>query len=186
MTNAKNTSDLLLLIGHEGIRTADLPAGKDIRNARRELEQDGLVWNEDVTTDPRLVLTVEGRKAFNLIQVMLDCGHLSTPDGFVMGYATLNDGRRICYADADTMQREEFAEPGRTEFWAYLSSDGKTITTWTGGQLASITQTGVGRSGFYDSKIYFVQAVAPDGSRWYGKNGGPGMSIHIKRAKGSK
>lgn len=59
MTNIEAT-DILTLIGHDGIRRADLPAGKRVRDILRVLEQDSYVWNEDVATDPRLVLTVKG------------------------------------------------------------------------------------------------------------------------------
>lgn len=113
---------------------------------------------------------------------LLSCGHLSTPRGFAAGYATrVKDGAKICYDCADRMQREELLV--EKEVFGYLSSDGKLITTWTGGELMKVTSEGSARTGFYGSRVTYVRAEGPDGSRWYGKNGGRGMSIRMKRAK---
>lgn len=115
---------------------------------------------------------------------VLWCGHVATVATFGTGYAIEpGTGKRICYDCADDRARAEVANPEVASIGAYLASDGKHVTTWSGGQLLTIVQTGKSRAGFYGSEIYYLQAVAPDGSRWYGKNGGPGMFVSMKRAK---
>lgn len=114
---------------------------------------------------------------------LLDCGHiLVKPEGVGTGYATTPNDFTMCYPCADEWQRSEMANSN--EAFGYLAGDHKYITTWTGGELARVVGYGKDRSGFYRSEIHYVRAVAPDGSQWYGRNGGEGMSIKIKRAKG--
>jgi hypothetical protein len=78
------------------------------------------------------------------------CGHdYQTPEvSGGSGYALRRDpetGRefRICYACAETIERVEFL--GSDRFSAYLSGDGRTLTTWTGGTLAHVTSAHNGR-----------------------------------------
>lgn len=112
----------------------------------------------------------------------LACGHPYTAnEGPGTGYATDGAGNQMCYECADTYTRGLMAR--RDEITAYLASDGKTITTWTGGTLARVTEHGTARTGWHGSHVHYIRAVAPDGSQWYGRNGGPGMVIRLKRAK---
>jgi hypothetical protein len=69
---------------------------------------------------------------------ILECGHEPTPDaGCGTGYATDREtGRRSCYACSDNLEREAMGTAER--FFAYLSSDGRTVTTWSGGKLGTI------------------------------------------------
>ncbi len=137
------------------------------------------------------------------LRVVLDCGDYATPDLTLVpewrtlldtpgmgaagaaGYATMRDGRRICYAHADQSEREAIAAAGgRGErFTAYVSGDGRAITTWTGGVLARVTEHGSSRSGFYDSMIHYWTATTPDGRVWFGRNGGTGMAITLRPRK---
>jgi hypothetical protein len=65
----------------------------------------------------------------------------------------------------------------------YLSSDGRALTTWTGKQLARVTQEWSSRGGF-GAKLTHVRAVDSAGRRWYGKGSGRGMCLTVRRAKG--
>ncbi len=65
----------------------------------------------------------------------------------------------------------------------YLSSDGKTLTTWTGDELARVTRETSSRTGWQRSSMTHIRAVAPDGSQWHGKGAGRGMCLKIHRVK---
>lgn len=113
-----------------------------------------------------------------------DCGATfpSPPVGIggPSGYAIRWNGDRICYPCSDAYARAAFAV--FDVFVAYVSCNGESITTWPGGFLARITCMSRIRSGFGDAQ-YSVDAVAPDGSQWYGRNAGAGMSIRLRRKK---
>lgn len=117
------------------------------------------------------------------VGTVLGCGHpLVKPDHLGTGYVRTANDFTMCYLCADEHDRSAMANAN--EHFGYLSSDGKHITTWTGGELAKIIGHGVAPNGWYGSDIHFIRASAPDGSEWYGRNGGEGMVIKIKRAKG--
>ena len=100
------------------------------------------------------------------------------------GYAVTRSGTVLCYPCSNELEREQMA--GAQSYVAYLSSDGKTLTTWPGGELARVVATSASRTGFYGSSITYVRAVAPDGSVWYGKGAGRGMILTIRRVKSSR
>lgn len=119
-------------------------------------------------------------------RVMVDCGHYVTPGHFyangvpmTTGYARAADtDARMCYSCADDMQRTELATADR--FTGYLSADGRSVTTWTGGTLARVTEHWTSRAAH---KTY-VRAVTPDGARWHGQ--GPaesGTYVNLRRCK---
>jgi hypothetical protein len=112
-----------------------------------------------------------------------DCGKAfpDHPRGFVgaAGYAATRDGKYICYDCANKRDRAQMAEA--SSYVAYLSGDGKKLTTWPGGELARVTSERVAPGGF--SKLTYVRAVALDGTEWYGKGAGRGMVLRIHRAK---
>lgn len=114
---------------------------------------------------------------------ILDCGHTPTEphSSITNGIAYAQDGRSMCYACADREQRERVTTDDK--IFGYVSGDERAITTWTGGELMKVTEMGKSRSGWYSSEIFYIRATAPDGSHWYGKNGGSGMCITMKRAK---
>jgi hypothetical protein len=102
-------------------------------------------------------------------------------NGVTTGYATLRDsGERICYACADAQQRADMLTADK--YGVYLSSDGKTLTTWTGGELARVTSETTSRTGFHGTKLTHIRAVGA-GAKWYGKGAGRGMCLTIHRAK---
>ena len=110
----------------------------------------------------------------------LDCGHEPTPGPISTGIVTAPGGRTMCYPCADAEQRAEFAKAD--VFAAYISLDGKRITTWSGGELAKVVSLGRTGGGFGGTQ-HHVRAVAPDGLHWYGRNGGTGMYVNLRRAK---
>lgn len=97
------------------------------------------------------------------------------------GYASHADGSKVCYSCADTEQRAELTTAN--VYGVYLSGDGKSLTTWTGGKLATVTHESDAKTGFYGSTIRSVRAVTPDGSHWYGKGRGRGMCLTVRRNK---
>lgn len=120
----------------------------------------------------------------------LDCGHLSTPNRYLAGYATASDGHRICYNCADVAQREDLKTADR--FTAYLSvpqhtatshtTTGSTLTTWTGGRLARVTYLTKCRHNI-GGHLYRFEAFDVHGQRWIGTSPGPGMYARMRRAK---
>lgn len=106
----------------------------------------------------------------------LDCGHMSTPDGFAAGYATdpVTD-KRMCYECAATVDRQHVARMTRTSdvLFAYivnrqpqLHRDGVqlvNITTWPGVVLGSGTMNGKAhRDGFGNPRQYVLVKVTDD------------------------
>lgn len=73
-----------------------------------------------------------------------------------------------------------------TTIYGYLASDGRTVTTWEGQPLATVTlRTPVRlaqRSWIHGSTIDAVRAVTADGRRWYGR-ASRGMSIALRACK---
>lgn len=114
---------------------------------------------------------------------MLDCGdiYVRPTSGIGTGYTRTQDGRVICYAHSDESERADFAKADR--FTAYVSSDGNSLTTWPGGYLAEVTSWTESKTGWAGSTIYAYRFLAPNGARFYGRNGGAGMVITVKRAK---
>ena len=104
---------------------------------------------------------------------VLDCGHVPTPDaGAGTGYAYVPGGRKVCYGCADSLAAQEVAaaKPGdRLTF--YVSTDGRTITTWSGGVLMTDVRYGrphpFSRGPFADRRHY-LRAVDVDGRVWSG------------------
>ena len=105
------------------------------------------------------------------------------PSGGASGYAVFG-GQHICYSCADKQQREELLTAQR--FCAYVSSDGHSITTWTGGLLAYVTQSRpckLSRRSFTHGKSCLsITATDVHGNRWVGR-GSPGIAIKIRRVK---
>lgn len=113
----------------------------------------------------------------------LDCGHAptATDSKLTNGIASDAEGKTYCYGCASKPDIEA-VERGE-EVFAYISSDGKEVTTWPGIKLMKVTYNGTARTGFYGSTIHYIRAVAPNGREYYGKNGGNGMWIKMKPRK---
>lgn len=112
----------------------------------------------------------------------LDCGHTPTVTTEI-GTGTAYDltGRSMCYGCADSQQAAEMTTAD--QMLLYLSSDGRSVTTWSGGVLARVTEHSATRTGWYGPDIHLIRATDANGARWYGRNGGNGMCIMLRRAK---
>lgn len=112
------------------------------------------------------------------------CGHLPTDTtGGATGYATMADGKTLCYPCADTAEREAFATADM--FTGYVKEDTRQFTTWTGGKLAAITSMYYGKTRYTPSggsySIRYIQATAPDGSRWSGSGSSGHDVVTLRR-----
>lgn len=109
------------------------------------------------------------------------------PEGGASGYATRADGERICYTCADVAERAVMLQSDR--FVAYVSSDGREITTWTGDSLGSIvraTPVKLTRLSYTHGKyMHAYRVIDFEGAAWYGR-GSPGVAIKLTRVKGRK
>ena len=118
-----------------------------------------------------------------------DCGHTytnvehgrATP---FTGYAVDSEtGRTACYACADAAARAEVvaAEVGDRRT-GYLSADGRTVATWTGGELLRVTSlSDPWRAGSHGSPMVAVTATGPGGTVWRGRGGGRGYILTMRR-----
>jgi hypothetical protein len=115
---------------------------------------------------------------------LLSCGHPPTPNAEPgTGYATMRGTEeRICYSCAD--DRERAALLTEHTIGAYLSSDGKRITTWTGGTLMHVTKHTTARVGFGGTTRHYLRATDVHGAHsWIGTSPGPNMYARMRRAK---
>ena len=112
------------------------------------------------------------------------CKSECIPDGIKTGYAVPRDGEKICHPCANTSQREGM-KTARI-IVAYISSDGRSVTTWTGGKLATVirsTYVELTRISFTHGRfIRAIRAVDDTGAHWYGR-GSPGLAVTLRRAK---
>lgn len=122
---------------------------------------------------------------------VLDCGHIASPRGCATGYAHTPDGKKVCVSCAEQMEYDNFMAqeyPMRDgAFFAYLSGDGKSLTTWTGRKLATITDLTYTEAGFggwrRDSGRRYFRAVDDKGRQWHGNSPGKGMYARAKLSK---
>jgi hypothetical protein len=129
----------------------------------------------------RFLETLDDERLETMEKVSCDCcGAACIPTGCTTGYGKTPDGRRLCFPCCDQWQRLDFSAADK--FSAYVSGDGKAVTTWTGGKLAIVAGMSRHRGGF-GGEYFTVQAVAPNGARWYGRGGGAGMYVNLRRAK---
>lgn len=133
-----------------------------------------------------------------------DCGHeYARPEGGTggaAGYARLADTQyvpalrrtlptdsTVCYPCADSIQRRELID-GRNQIGGYLSGDGHTITTWTGGDLMRVTWlSGPDRrvtptGGQYER--WYIDARDIWGQLWRGIGSGHNMFVRMRRIGG--
>lgn len=115
------------------------------------------------------------------------CGAEFKPYGIGTGYAT-RDNQRICYACTDAEQREDMRDRSQP-FVAYVSSDGRTVTTWTGGKLGDARYIGTvrltRRSYTHGATMNSYRVTDVHGGEWYGR-GSPGIAITLRPCKGSR
>lgn len=114
--------------------------------------------------------------------VTLDCGHIPTPTTHGgNGTAHTIDGRTICYSCADSELAATIATsvPG-DRITLYVSSDGKNITSWSGGVLMNRVKYGA-RHHWSDDRNY-ITAVDVDHRVWSG-TGSRGMWASLRLTK---
>lgn len=114
--------------------------------------------------------------AVNAADCRCECGQPYAAHGVGTGSATDGrTGRTYCYPCANVAESAAFLASD-----TYLGYDTPTdpvaggsrrdlITTWTGGELARVTHRWIGRGGF-GSRMVYLRAIAPDGSRWHGRH----------------
>lgn len=129
---------------------------------------------------------IEGETGF----LCHDCGEVypTGNPGCGSGYAVCDDGKHlVCYTCADKRQVEGLKDRSKP-FSAYVSGDGKRITTWTGGTLMTVTQSWpcqLIRASFTHSKSSYkcIRARDVHGALWYGR-GSAGVRINLRPCKG--
>jgi hypothetical protein len=118
---------------------------------------------------------------------VLDCGHVCVPDGIAAGYAITLEDRKICYACADRLQLEQIenAQIG-DRITLYVGSEGKSITTWSGGHMMRAGILARSRTcGFGYTRIYDTWGFDKLGRVWYGRGSGSGMVVTLRLTKGT-
>lgn len=108
------------------------------------------------------------------------CGHELRADGCAAGYARTHDGRVLCYfcANSEQLVTAQHAQRGDRIF-AYVSSDGQSITTWTGGMLGRVTRRSEGWVSPSARGVYITAKIL--GGPWvYGRGGGNGQCINLR------
>lgn len=111
-----------------------------------------------------------------------DCGETFVADGFLTGYGE-RDGKKYCYKCCNAHELREFSKAEK--YSCYISTDGKTITTWPGGRLARVVSLSMHAGGF-GGEYATVRAVADDGTEWHGRGGGPGCYVNLRRSRAGK
>lgn len=117
-------------------------------------------------------------------KIMCDCGHVeSYHSHMTRGYGIDQNGKTSCYKCCLNVDIKELKETGKVT--AYISSDGKHITTWPGMILANITGKHTVNFGYCRDQISF-DAIMPDGTRVYGRGPGAGMYCRVRVKKKQK
>ena len=90
----------------------------------------------------------------------------------------------------ETSKREvaDFLAREAGPYTAYVSDDGKRITTWMGETLATITSTGTPFkiTGWMSSTLTPFRAKGIDGRMYFGRFHGPGIYVRMRPSKGGK
>lgn len=102
------------------------------------------------------------------------------------GYARTDDNAMICYACADKRQAADMAAHTSGPFYCYLSGDGRSVTTWTGGYLGRVLHSNSNRSGWRGSEVWRFRVRDAAGREWNGRGAGPNMSCTLRLAASSK
>lgn len=105
---------------------------------------------------------------------------IAAQDGCSTNYARNGDDEIFSDEGVDIREKRELLDRSKP-FFAYLSSDGRSITGWKGNKLASAISWN-GRVGYCRDGCY-VNAVDVHGQKWHGKNGGKGMAIVLRPSK---
>lgn len=116
---------------------------------------------------------------------MLDCGHMSTPDGFATGYACDGD-KRICYDCCAKIERQAMIDTGKATLYLVGGQDehcGYEVTNWPGNMRFNVRSSRRGRHNMTGKRID-VWFVGPDRHWWWGvQYGDMTQIVHCKRTK---
>lgn len=116
-----------------------------------------------------------------------ECGGVKPTGGHGCGtgYARDSRNRLVCYSCADAQQRAELRDHSRP-FCAYVSGDGRRVTTWTGGTLGLVTSSTpcrlTRRSWVHGASFASVRVRDVHGGLWFGR-GSPGVAISLRPCK---
>lgn len=117
---------------------------------------------------------------------ILSCGHTPSPHSYITtGTAHTPDGREICCECADREQVQGLKDRSKP-FGAYLDGDGRTVTTWTGGKLGTVTSSHtihLARWSYVHGKTMLAIRVRDvHGAMWHGRTS-PGMCVTLRPSK---
>jgi hypothetical protein len=87
-----------------------------------------------------------------------------------------------CYACCGKRDIEALHDTSKP-FGAYVSSDGKRITSWPGATLMHVTRETKSRTGWHGSTLTHIRATDVHGRDWHGKGSGRGMCILMRACK---
>ena len=102
---------------------------------------------------------------------------------FTPGYALTQSDEFICYACADDNQRASLVTGRDGPIYAYVSSDGRRVTTWTGGTLGDVIEYGESRAGWGGSTIARFRVRDVHGQLWTGRGAGRGIACTLRPMK---
>ena len=123
----------------------------------------------------------------------LSCGHMpSEHSNFTTGTVHLHRPKRkskqnveICWNCSDRAQK--YSMKKYNQICLYLSDDGKSIDTWSGGKMSVSCQSWTVRHNMWTCpELTCVNMTDHFGNRWYGKNGGKGMFIKFHKVKADR
>jgi hypothetical protein len=114
-------------------------------------------------------------------KIKCDCGHLESDHSeCTRGYSIDGEGKTYCYGCSLALDVAYLNESGKLS--AYLSGDGRTITTWPGLPIAAVDYTAVRDFGYCRNQTA-VWATLPDGRRVFGRGPGKGMFLRLRLIK---
>ena len=110
----------------------------------------------------------------------LDCGHAPVPSASGTTHGTgSDDGKTYCLSCCEARDRASLVQHG--DGTAYLSSDGRTVTGWTGYVLGNVTREYQTREGFGGRTTRVYATI--DGRTYSGRGPGRGMYLRLRSSK---
>jgi len=91
----------------------------------------------------------------------------------------LKEGDKICRTCSGKFETETLADPNVTRFVGYLSSDGKSLSTWDGTILGRASK---GAQHPWSRERFYVRVTDVHGGKWHG-TAAPGMWASLRRVK---
>ena len=101
------------------------------------------------------------------------------------GYGQDKAGLLHCYECCTKQDREAMRDQSKP-FYCYLSSDGKRVTSWPGGELGAVHSLGFSRSGWNGSEIARFHVRDVWGQWWSGRGAGRGIACTLRKMKTPK